>query len=474
MVQEVWTAVNLNIDSNLRRKQVFSKALVESKRLDRSLPAIIDGLLVSESQSITGNSSGAENSSHSDHEPLFITGDSDDENMKDPSQIETAMPKQDPLHQTSKLNPSANPFNPTPIVNGTTAVTPAPFSNAVSFGKPTPFISLTPPPSNSPSIIKSSTPSSGDPTPLGQQPPKFNFFPPSTTTEVTNPALSSTAIKPTVNGLPTSSADPTPEPKKSLFASPSTFTLDPTKFSFGTSPLFEAAKAKGNAEDDEATKIPDNPTPKPSLFSFQNPKIPDSSPHFSTSVTTTPTAPPSALSPSPLSLSKLTETSTTSTSKPFSMFPPQPVPTAQAIPPIAATPILPSSASFPKSSPLNEAPKPTSDYKLMPVSNGGSFPSSTNITPQVSNSTARLVTTTPFPSKPILNSFVPTVSLAQQAKLSPPKPDPRPAALNSLANSMMLDDEGLLKQFLEYTLGPIIQDSFRQVGDERSWDIARQ
>ena len=35
-----------------------------------------------------------------------------------------------------------------------------------------------------------------------------------------------------------------------------------------------------------------------------------------------------------------------------------------------------------------------------------------------------------------------------------------------------MDDEGLLKQFVEYTIGPIIAASFRQVKDERSWTKA--
>lgn len=50
----------------------------------------------------------------------------------------------------------------------------------------------------------------------------------------------------------------------------------------------------------------------------------------------------------------------------------------------------------------------------------------------------------------------------------------RPAALRALSGSLMLDDEGLLQQFIEYTIGPIITASIQQLQEERSWQQARQ
>jgi hypothetical protein len=50
----------------------------------------------------------------------------------------------------------------------------------------------------------------------------------------------------------------------------------------------------------------------------------------------------------------------------------------------------------------------------------------------------------------------------------------RPAALHALSESLMLDDDGLLQQFIEYTIGPIVTASIRQVQEERSWQQARQ
>ena len=45
---------------------------------------------------------------------------------------------------------------------------------------------------------------------------------------------------------------------------------------------------------------------------------------------------------------------------------------------------------------------------------------------------------------------------------------------NELANAVMRDDNGLLQQFLEYTVGPMITSSIAQVQDERSWEEASQ
>lgn len=50
----------------------------------------------------------------------------------------------------------------------------------------------------------------------------------------------------------------------------------------------------------------------------------------------------------------------------------------------------------------------------------------------------------------------------------------RPPALRALSESLMLDDEGLLQQFIEYTIGPIVKASIQQVQEEMSWQQARQ
>lgn len=46
--------------------------------------------------------------------------------------------------------------------------------------------------------------------------------------------------------------------------------------------------------------------------------------------------------------------------------------------------------------------------------------------------------------------------------------------LSELADAVMRDDHGLLQQFLEYTIGPLITSSMAQLQDEQSWEEASQ
>ena len=52
--------------------------------------------------------------------------------------------------------------------------------------------------------------------------------------------------------------------------------------------------------------------------------------------------------------------------------------------------------------------------------------------------------------------------------------DPESSVSNELADAVMRDDNGLLQQFLEYTVGPMITSSIAQLQDERSWEEASQ
>ena len=52
--------------------------------------------------------------------------------------------------------------------------------------------------------------------------------------------------------------------------------------------------------------------------------------------------------------------------------------------------------------------------------------------------------------------------------------DPESSVSNELANAVMHDDHGLLQQFLEYTVSPMIMSSIAQLQDERSWEEASQ
>ena len=52
--------------------------------------------------------------------------------------------------------------------------------------------------------------------------------------------------------------------------------------------------------------------------------------------------------------------------------------------------------------------------------------------------------------------------------------DTESSVLSELADAVMRDDHGLLQQFLEYTVGPLIISSMAQLQDERSWEEASQ
>ena len=52
--------------------------------------------------------------------------------------------------------------------------------------------------------------------------------------------------------------------------------------------------------------------------------------------------------------------------------------------------------------------------------------------------------------------------------------NPESSVSNELANALMRDNNGLLQQFLEYTVGPMITSSIAEFQDERSWDEASQ
>ncbi len=50
--------------------------------------------------------------------------------------------------------------------------------------------------------------------------------------------------------------------------------------------------------------------------------------------------------------------------------------------------------------------------------------------------------------------------------------DPESSVSNELANAVIRENNGLLQQFLEYTIGPMITSSIAQLQDERSWEEA--
>ena len=46
--------------------------------------------------------------------------------------------------------------------------------------------------------------------------------------------------------------------------------------------------------------------------------------------------------------------------------------------------------------------------------------------------------------------------------------------VDEICEAVMHDDEGLLQQFVEYMIGPIMTSSIHQIEDEQSWKQASQ
>ena len=61
-----------------------------------------------------------------------------------------------------------------------------------------------------------------------------------------------------------------------------------------------------------------------------------------------------------------------------------------------------------------------------------------------------------------------------QSILASSQLDPRSVALDELSRIMLLEDNGIIQQFIEFTVGPIIKASIAQFDDESSWKEASQ
>lgn len=474
---------NFVIDTNPRRKQIFSRNLVEHKRLGRTFPAVINGLSASQakSQGLVYDSA-AETSSVSDQEPLFVE-DLDEEQANARSRSATPDQNDEIQNNSTELNPSASPFTPTPNLCGFPTPSRPSLSSGSIFGMPTPPTSTTS--TTDPlSIFNPGAVETRKPDPFGtRQTP--NFF------QGTNDrSILSTTNEPTAQ-------------QKDIFKQPPSLFAGQPPLSFGIPPLFgDKDKIKdSNGDTQDASK---DITSKPADSLFSTSKAKD----------TSSTTPASTLFQSSTSSSTLFQPTPT-TSSPFpnpsstSLFPPpkttfaynEPPSTETSYPfskflPATGKPMFTTQGDFSKPAPPNIDPcsfKPTTadtSSTSTTQSQPSFFPPSIAPVPQ----TAIYQPTTPFspmdtsqspvraepttapsalsPNAP-RSPYTPTSSPAEQAKARPPRADPRPAALDNLSQAMMMDDEGLLSQFVEYTIGPVIAESFRQVKDERSWAKAR-
>lgn len=506
------------------------------------MPAVINGLSVSEAQAqgLVQDPAESFSSSASNNESLFVTGDSDDETKKEVRETDTSKPKDKSTKKTAVIDPSTQPFVPSPTIFGTPSSKPNPFATVGTFGVPTPLTSVSQP-SNSSAITKPSTPTLSGSNPF-DTPPKFNFWPNRTATNDSSLSLPTTTPP---AALPVQETKPPEDPPSSIFKVPAPFQTDSksTKPLFGAqnekslnSPISTPPSPKTSDSTTQVGLIPSAPAPNPSATisnPFQWPKPPVATETAPVSKPFFDWQKPSAATQAPQSDQKLTSLSEApkppTAREPSSTFSflNEPPKTKESSSPFSFLNELPkteeSSSPFPT---LNEPPKPevsnppfvfpnepTIPPKPSPTDDSGmpspfSAPidsssaadlsklsgqfSPSQITPMLPNQDPIQPATessmniqelasklapanklSPLP-KPKLSPFMPATSPAEQAKVKPPEPDPRPAILEQLSASLMTDEGSLFAQFMEYTLSSVIKNAFYQVKDEQSWERAGQ
>ena len=391
----------------------------------------------------------------------------------------------------------------------TNVVHPNPFSAATTFGKPSgtqmqssvpqnfdlnsgptnqaapnPFESKQPPRFN---FLPTDTTKAGGPTGtlsvLGsKEPHKSSFFPPQSASKaeessngsvpspfapsketkstfgkpsIAFPATTSPDSTKTVNGkLPASTEAAAPPNPSSIFNQPAASSA-PSPFSFETSPLFGSGWAEAKLQGSNAKALPNSEEKPPNTpFSLQT---------------------DAAI--------KLATSTTPSTPKPI---PSSPFTTSNSLTP----------PNFPLAAPLkfpvsNDAPVPTPEpqFNMRSSQTPSIFlPSTTpSFQPTISSPSSKPSETIQKPT----SSFIPTVNPRalsdsrsvkpfefqpgqEQSTSGPPQLDPKLVALDKLSRILLLEDNGIIQHFIEFTVGPIVKASIAQFHDDSSWKKASQ
>ena len=477
------------IDTNPRRKQTFSKNLVEKKRLGRTLPAVISGLTVSESRAKgqIEESSASEGSpaSKADDEPLFLNDDlyenpsegfkptANNGTAETPASLTLSRPSTNTFSSTESIAPFQNTHTPA------ASTIPKPLSNfplpaSSTFGQPT-----GPPkaPNTSETPISTEVSRSTSMSSPAKTPPVFSFTTPAALTvgtlsspfttgqnglqqpTLTNQQPQGIFGQPSVSNIATTPPIMTiksPFDFKAMPSTTSSFAPLQTKHSVDTNPLHHS-RTPFSPSTPLSTA---DPSPvKPFAFPSQVPKTSNASLFPSLSSTVNDPVPATLNQTKPILFSsspQVTSASTTldapKTAKlphPGFVFnlPPSssPDPSQQKF----AFTITPPTLQFPSEYPPILHPPTSSNTmeNLLPTSNAELALSSKTLS-----------------AKPSLQR----IPSHEQTKIGPPKPDPRSKALDQLAVAFVNDDDGLLQQFLEYTISPIIVKAMDQVKAERS------
>ena len=478
---------------------------MESKRLGRTLPAVVNGLSAAQAQSqgLIEVASDADTASVANSEPLFV-GESDHESVSSRSRSGSPQDTQDSNGEASQLNAATTPFNPKPMTT-TSSARPNPFQAATTFGKP----------SGTPVQTNSKPAFDFNPKPTNQaahnpfeskEPPKFNFFPlengskakeskdtpsafgtkespkatfppsqlgsePSKNSNSPGPssfapAIDKTTMFPTTTSAeqskavvekpPTSSEAAGPSKPKSVFDL-ATAPSAPYAFSFGTSPLFGSADGNSKSHDTNSNPLQSQES---NDLTIPAPQQRDAAIKFPSS-----------------------QTSSGSHSKSFSPFQPSSSSNQETSLPQAASPkstnsthpLMPTSESQSNSrssQPFPAFPSSTAPVFQPPLSPLFNKPAQAT---QTSNSAREHTTSN---SQKISNSPVAERSDFQpgqkQSSSGTLQLDPKSVALDQLSKSILLEDNGIIQHFIEFSVGPIIKASIAQFNDDLSWKEASQ
>ena len=480
---------------------------MESKRLDRTLPAVINGLSAAQAQSqgFIEVPSDADTASVANSEPLFV-GESDGESTSSRSRSGSPQKVPNVYEQAPQLNPAATPFDP----KSTTAAPPRPnpFAGATTFGKP----SGTQIQTNSTPVFdfNSITTNQAAHNPFQKkEPPKFNFLQPGKVEESKGTSsVFGSKEPPTASFVPSPWAPkpdeasngpllPSPTPpmdEKSTFGQssiphPAMTTSHPTKsvaedppsivkagvssktnsvfgqaaassappiFSFETSPLFESVRTESKSHGSKTNSLQTLEEKAPSISAPQQKDAATKPPIFTTR--------------------------STSESTPFSLFPPsnllaKETNLLQAAPfqaPATNDTLLPKLESQTNS-------RSAQPSQIFPTSTAPNFPSplasSSTKPPEAVQTPNSNLEPTSF--NPTIFSGMPVVKSGSQPSPGQPNStlsqlDPKSIAIDQLSEILLLDDDGILQHFIEFSVGSIIKASIAQFDDESSWKEASQ
>lgn len=489
---------NTSADTNRSRKQAFSNQLVEQKRRGRTFPAIVNGLTASQaraqgfveadSQDEASSYVSSRRSSISKDDTLFLpngppaTGS--DQGFLTKGLVHTA-PKAQEVNtseagKSSTVSPLFAPSSTSsePLKSDTSRPTSVfGHSSAWSSSKATTQLL---PSSTSPSSATGNLPTTNN----QSDPSSTSFKFPSQSEKTSSPfgtperpdstTPNSDIAKSSTSHSQANSTPKVAPPRSILDLKPSSTNTTP-EFSFATSPLFSQYDRTNDASqaDTNDTKV-DFP-PRPS-FQAGKPhqseqKTPDSPFKFlnqpsSSSIATssTPLVKPPNVTPAPIQ-----DSAKSSSPRPFSsFFPPTTTSMSTSTPSTNLSNTPAPSFSFPPTQPVATNPNASSTQGDIARTS-----SQQTLFPVVASPSGSTVGAQPTSASPSTTSLLAPKS-PQSTVVAPTPSDSRSAVLDTLAEGLMMDDQGLLQQFIEFTVGPIVHAAFREIEEEESWKRASQ